>query len=548
MSQPLNIHLLDVQADIQRHNYGQVTSPFIYESSSKEFAKSGLFSEDIFGQIGSPQRLSQFGYIDLKTPVFHPIVYANLISLKAFYAEVLSRKAYAVFDSQAKDFVRAEEGDEGADTGFKFFLSHFHELQFERNESVSRNTKVEQIEQARRTYTSLMSKCLVIPAQLRDVDPNSSRLDPDSINKIYISLLNYTNALPDTPEISSIYDGIVFSIQKKVHELYQYILDMVSAKFGYFQRKYGSRNLALGTRNVISPAPLDAKSPDDPRQLKVDEIGVPLFEACKAAMPLFIYHSKTSFLNHVFNASSDQVTLINPKTCDLLYQPISEDEKNKFISSDGIEKLVNLFKDREFRFKPMTCKTEDNKYYYLFMVYDEGTRITVCRSVSSIRNQLAASHRIFDPKKLRPMTYAEFMYIVAFFATRGKHATVTRYPADNIGSTVPCIVHLLSTNPSRTVEIMVGDGGFSVPLPEYPILGKGFNDSVSLHADIIGGLGADFDGDTVSLSLLLSEEANTECQKHITSEGRWFTASGKPAAGFTYMEAMPIYNLTRNPA
>lgn len=546
MATPLNIHLLDVHSDIQQHNYGRVTSPFIYESSSKEFAKSGLFSEDIFGQVGSPQRLTTFGYIDLKATIFHPIVYANLVSLKAFYGDIMSRKAYAIFDEVEHDFVRAEEDDEGARTGFKFFLEYFPKIIFQKNASVSHNTKIEQIQKA--GDLAYITECLVLPAQLRDVNPDSSRLDPDSINKLYISLLNYTNALPDTKDISSIYDGIVFSIQKKVSEVYQYIFDMISDKFGFFQRKYGSRNLALGTRNVISPAPLDAKSPDDPRQLKVDEIGVPLFEACKAAIPLVIYHAKASFLNHIFSSSSDQVTLIDPKTFELVYQPITEDEKNKFISSDGIEKLVNLFKDREFRFKPLTCKTEDNKYYYLFLVYDEGERVTVARSASAIRNWLTSIHGVFQPNRLRAMTYAEFMYISAYFATRTRHATVTRYPADNVGSTVPCCVHLLSTNPSRTVKLQVGDSGSSIEMPEYPRLGKGFNDSVSLHANIIGGLGADFDGDTVSLSILLSDEANVECHNHINSVGRWFTASGKPSSSFTYMEAMPIYNLTRNPA
>lgn len=546
MNRPLNIQLLDVRSDIQNHNYGQVTSPFIYESSSKEFAKTGLFSEEIFGQIGSPQRLTNFGYIDLKAEVFHPVVYANLISLKAFYGEILSRRSYAVFDEESGDFVRADEEDEGADTGFKFFRRYFDKIRFERNDSVSRNTKIDQIKQA--GPLAFMSKCLVIPAQLRDVDPNSSRLDPDSINKLYISLLNYTNALPNIQDISAIYDGIVFSIQKKVHELYQYLFDMISAKFGFFQRKYGSRNLALGTRNVISPATLDAKSPDDPRQLKVDELGVPLFEGLKASMPLVVYHSKTAFLNHIFSTSSDQVTLIDPKTYDLVYKPITEDEKNKFISSDGLEKLVNLFNDREFRFKPMTCKTEDDKYYYLFLVYDEGTRVTVCRSLSMIRNQMADQHRLFYPKKLRPMTYIEFFYIVGYLAGKGRHATITRYPADNIGSDVPCNIHLISTLPSRTVSVMVGDSGLSMVLPEYPVFGKGFCDSIALHSNIINGLGADFDGDTTSLSMLLSEEANAECQNHIMSPGRWFTTSGKPASGFTYMEAMPIYNLTRNPA
>ena len=544
MSKPLNIALLNVDEFVRTHNCGKVTSTFIYESSSKEFAKNGLFSETIFSQLGTAERLIRFGYIDLKTTIFHPIVYANLISLRAFYSDILARKVYAIFDKTQGDFIRAEEDDEGANTGFKFFIDHYKEIKFVKNDSISHNDKIEQIANA--GPQAFLTKCLVMPAQIRDIDPNAARLEPDSINKLYVSLINYTNALPPG-QVSAIYDGIRFSIQKKVNEIYNYIFNMIDAKFGFFQRKYGSRNLALGTRNVISPATLDGVTPVAQNQLKCDELGVPLFQAAKAAIPLVIYHAKTSFLGDIFTAANDNVALIDPKTFDLVYMPITEDEKNKFISSDGIEKLVNLFRDREFRFKPMICKTENNKFYYLFLVYDEGDTITITRSISGLRNYLDGKGRRFDARLLRPITYAEFFYITTYLATKGKHCTITRYPAQEIGSTVPCKIHLLSTAPSRSVKLILGEEEISQELPEYPILGKGFNDSVAIHEDIMGGLGADFDGDTVSVSILLSEEANKECADHINSKGRWVSASGKGFASFSYMAPMVPYNLTRDP-
>ena len=545
MASPLNISLLDIDSFVRTHNCGKVTSTFIYESSSKEFAKDGLFSEAIFGQIGSTDRLIKFGYIDLRTTVFHPIVYSNLVSLKSFYSDLLARKVYAIFDKTQGDFVRANEEDEGANTGFKFFMDHYKEIKFVTNESISHNDKIQQVTNA--GNLAFISKCIVMPAQIRDIKADSGRLDPDSINKLYVSLINYTNALPPTGQVSAIYDGIRFSIQKKVNEIYDYIFNLIDAKAGFFQKKYGRRNMALGTRNVISPAPLDASSPTANNQLKCDELGIPLFQGAKASIPLVVYHAKTSFFNNIFSPSNDQVALVDPKTFDLVYKPITEDEKNKFISSDGIERIVNLFRDREFRFKPVICKTEDNKYYYLFLVYDDGDTIITTRSIASIKNQLAEKHKYFDPKKLRPMTYAEFLYITTYMATVGKHCTITRYPAQELGSTVPCRIHLLSTNPSRTVNLFIGDSDVPALLPEYPVLGKGFSDSVGLHEDIMGGLNADFDGDTVSVAILLSEEANVECAKYINSPSRWISTTGKGYAGFSYMGPLVPYNLTRDP-
>ena len=53
MALPVNISLMNVDAFIDQHQCKQVTSLFIRESSSDEFHHDGLFSEDIFGQIGS---------------------------------------------------------------------------------------------------------------------------------------------------------------------------------------------------------------------------------------------------------------------------------------------------------------------------------------------------------------------------------------------------------------------------------------------------------------------------------------------------------------
>lgn len=541
MSKPLNLNLLDTEEFIRMHGCKQVTSPFIYESSSRVFKSDGLFSEDIFGQLNTPQRLITFGYIELNTTVFHPVIYSTLISLKDLYGNILSRKAYAKFDPELKDFVQCGEEDEDADTGYAFFMSNWPKVVLKKNNSISQNEKVQLLSNAGKL--AYLSKCLVLPAQIRDINLDTNRLESDSINKLYISLLNYVNAIP-AGETSPIYDGIRFSIQKKVAEIYQYIFDMIEKKFGFFQRRYGSRALALGTRNVISPAPLTSKSPDDPTQIKVNEVGVPLFQCLKMAMPLIVYMTKRYFLNDIFGSMSDQVTLIDPDTYNLTYQPVDEDEKTKFTSSEGIEKIVNLFRDREFRFRPLSC-ISNNKRYYLYLVYDEGSRVTIIRSIQSIKHILDERKEFFNPKLLRPMTYAEFFYLSAYFATVNKHVELCRYPAEKLGNAIPCNVHLLSTIPSRNVTIYLETD--TIELPEYPIINQVFADSIQAHACMEPGLGADHDGDTGNLNLIFSKEANEEIDKYDKSIGRWIDTSGRGVAAFLYMEPMPVWNLTRDP-
>lgn len=496
MPLPLNIQIMDVANYIRDHNVLQVTSVFIKEQSTNNFHQEGLFSENIFGQIGTPERLIRFGHINLRTSLLHPLIYNNLIKLKALYGEILSGKTYAVFNEQTKDLDRAEQGENGAATGYKFFIDILPNIVFEKNNSVTRNDRILMIERYRKQL--IIQQCLVLPAGIRDMTEDAGRLETDSINKPYLSLLNYSFALPLAGPVSDIFDSVRFAMQKKIGEIYDYLFDMVEGKQGFFQRKFGTRSLALGTRNVISPAIMAAKSPNDPAYLKVDEIKIPLFQCAKMFQPLVIYHLKMTFFGDVFTQSADQVGLIDTKTLNIVYQPVDEDVKTAFISSEGIEKLITRYRDREMRYDPVLIYNENNKPFYLYLVYDTGDSISILRSVSHFAKSLEALGKSFDKTKIRPITYAELLYIATYAATIDKCATVTRYPVAYVSSDVPCRVHLITSNPARTVDFVDIEGvKVGYKFPEYPIIHNSFIDSTIIHPSLLNGLTADFDGNCV---------------------------------------------------
>lgn len=546
MSLPINIELMNVDRFIEQKQCKRVSTMFIKSPSSDEFHSEGLFSEDIFGQIGSTDRLVTFGYIKLNTTIFHPVIYGHLIRLKALYGEIISGKSYAIFDKSVGDFVSAGSEDAGAGTGFKFFIDHFPRIVFKKNASITQNDKVDVINKYRSSCT--IENCLVMPAGLRDMNIEDGKPASDSINKLYASLINYTQAMPYTGSDDDIFDGVRFAIQKKVNEIYTFIFDMIEGKFGFFQRRYGSRNLALGTRNVISPADMSGARPNDPKFMKCDEVKLPLFEAAKMYQPLVIYQLKQLFINDVFSLFADKVSLIDPKTYDLIYQPISEEEKNKFLTSEGLEKILSLFRDKEFRFNYVTVLNENEEPFYLYMIYDDGINIWMTRSVAELVNHFKEHHIPFDSGKLRPLTYVEMIYMAVCTATLGKCATVTRYPAMEFGSDVPCKAHIISTNPARTVELQALDGVDVVRFPEYPIMNASFIDSTVLHPSILKGLNADFDGDTVSVNGVLSKEANEEIYRHLDSVERFVHSNGSLFAKHTDLVALTVFNLSRDPS
>ena len=547
MSLPINIELMNIDKFIGDKQCKPVTTMFIKDPSSDEFHKSGLFSEEIFGQIGSTDRLVTFGYIRLNTHIFHPVIYGHLVRLKALYGEIIAGKSFAKFDYSLNDFITCGEDEQGSGTGYKFFIDNFQKIKFKKNNSITQNDKIDVINKYR--DSCIIENCLVMPAGLRDMNIEDGKPASDSINKLYASLLNYAQAMPYTGSDDDIFDGVRFAIQKKVNEIYTFIFDMIEGKYGFFQRKYGSRNLALGTRNVISPADMSGSNPADPKFMKCDEVKLPLFEAAKMYQPLVIYQLKQLFLNEVFHQFADSVSLIDPKTYDLTYQPLSEDEKNKFLTTEGLEKILSLFRDKEFRFNYITVKNEKEESFYLYMVYDEGTDIWYTRSVSELINHFREHHKPFDPKKLRPMTYVEMIYVAVATASIGKCATVTRYPAMEFGSDVPCKAHVISTNPARSVWLRSTDPGAAheVLFPEYPIINASFIDSTALHPSILKGLNADFDGDTVSVNGVLTKEANEEIYKHLNSVERFVHTNGSLFAKHTDLVALTVFNLSREP-
>ena len=487
---PIRLSIMNVQKFIRENKCQPVTSVFIRETTTNEFKSDGLFSEKIFGQINTPERLVRFGYINLRTKIIHPVIYKNIIKLKSLYEEIVSRQTYAVFNPSTGEFERASEEDDDADTGYQFFMDHLNDIRWEKNQSLKHNEMIDVIEKNKDNL--ILEQCLVLPAGLRDLREDEAKPAADSINKLYSSLINYTLALPTSGITSDIYDNVRYSIQKKVLEIYQYLFDMVEGKFGFFQRKYGSRNLALGTRNVVSTASMSASSPYDPQYLKMDEIKISLFQVCKMFTPLIVYNMKMLFLNEVFSITADQIAVIDPATNNLVYQPVDEDEKSRFLSSEGIEKIIDLFRDPEFRFTPVMVYNEQGQGYYLYMIYDDNEVVYITRSVSELVQHLKEKGGLFDQNKLRPITYAEMLYIAAYRATLNKNSFITRYPAIEIGSEVPNHVHLISTNPGRVVNLFQsGNWDTYLELPEYPIINNTFVDSLIPHPQLLKGLGMD---------------------------------------------------------
>ena len=494
---PLNIALFDIDKCIKDENLLEVTSEFIRESSTNKYHPDGLFSERIFGDVATTRRLTQGGYIKLNCKVFHPIIYQNLHALKRFYTEIMSGVSYAVWDGDLGDFVRADEMEEGADTGFTFFLKHFDHINFRKNTSIKRGDRVDVIEKFKKLR--LIDKMYVAPAGLRDIKEEGSRVEKDSVNALYASLLRNARSMTKGADTNPLFDSVHYTIQKRVNEIYDQISNLVRGKGGFFEGKYSHRAVARGTRNVITATDMEAESPDSPQYHKITETRVPLFQASKAAADHLVYWFKTLFYDQVINATSENIAVINPNNYKLEYVTLDVKTKDMLTTTEGIEKTIDRFRDPFNRFKPVQI-TIDKKPYYLFLCYDRGDKINIFRNLDEFKTQLDAANIPFDESKLKPLKFAEMLYIAAYAAYRGVHATTTRYPVTDEQSIFVSSTHLMTTAPARVVRFLQGptEDPTDMILPEFPVEGAKFVDALMLHPTRLKSLCADFDGNCVA--------------------------------------------------
>lgn len=531
---PFNIQVMDVDDFIRRKGLRQVQALNIKAPSSPTFHPEGLFSEEIFGQIGTPARLVTLGYVEINCGIIAPVMFKNLVKLSANYEEIMAGRMYATFDPVNKDFVPVTgdpEAVEDADTGFSFFLSHFGDLEFTLTPSYVREGRIEVLDKYR--DRGVYRRIPVLPAGLRDLEQDGGRLSQDDINKLYTALISLSFQIPPL-STSTLYDGVRYAIQKKVVEIYEYLENIQTGKKGFIQGGYGSRRIAGGTRNVITAADYAALTPDDPQAHRPDETKVGLFQTMKGMQPLVVHHFTTAFITPIFGTADTNVfPLVNMKTFDLEYTELDSQEILRFVGPDAVDTLINRMKNPEIRDRAILLTNTEGKRYALCLVYDQGDRISLFRSMSDLRAALGDEAAI-DLSKIRPITWWEAFYMATYNAAHDKFCFITRYPVIEDGSCYPTRVHITTTAPARVVKLHDLLSGQDVrQYPQYPILGNAYCDTVVPHSSRLAGLGADFDGDTVSVNFVWSETACREVKQYLGSLKSYVNSRRRFVSGAT---------------
>ena len=471
---PFNISLLILSPDNLK-GLKQVKTLDIFEASSKDFAKEGLFSIDIFGKVGDERRNRLFGYMALNVGVLHPVIYKQIVDLKELYGKIMAGSAYAVFNPQTKDFDAATLAN--GETGYAFFMKHFDELVFEERKSDEREFGIKLVNKYRKNC--VMTEFLVMPAGLRDftIQPNG-KPEEGEINTMYRQVLSIANVI-GTHTIKSDQthlDAMRYRLQLALVAIYDFIVSLLEGKSKLIQGWWTNRTVFNSTRNVITSNVSRPAIFDGPTAVSPNDTVVGLYQSLQAIFPLTV-NLVRSIASNVFAGPNAPANLINKKTLLQESVRVKPEYYDDWMTPEGLESVVGQFESELLRHD-----TIEISGYYFALIYNDGKRVKLFHGLQDLPEG-------FDKECVHPASFAELLYLAIFEKIREIPCLVTRYPILGFGGIYPSMIYLKSTTRSQCLELLnehwEPSGVFA---NEYPVAGIPFVESMCVangHLDLL---------------------------------------------------------------
>lgn len=529
---PFNVSILQL-TEKKLVGVRPVTKLDIFDGATHNFDDGGLFSVSIFGKVGDERRSQRFSFIDIKAPIFHPVIYRALAQLKRLYAAIMAGTEYAVWNPELRDFERSNAVV--GRTGFAFFLEYWRLIDFGDTKSMSRFQNVTLLKKF--MDVALTSKVIVMPAGMRDVEMDGGRVQMDEINTLYRKLLSIANTVPESAVKSSpeVINTARYNLQLTFNQLYEMLENMIQGKKKLLMGKWASRRIQDGTRNVITA--MDTSTPylGAPDSVGFNNTVIGLYQLLKAARPIAMFHIRNGFLAKVFFEVGRPVRLVNKKTLRMEEVTLKPQSYDRWMTNEGIEKVITSFSEEELRHKPLEIEG-----YYLGLIYKgpDGT-YKMFQDIGEVPIDRSR-------KDVTPITFCELLYLSTFPYINNLPLFVTRYPVTGVGSIYPSKAYVKTTIKSEVRrELDENWQPASNVAYQFPITGGAFINSLVPHSAKLGRLGADFDGDTASGNVTYSDESINEVNEFLTKKRAYVGTDGTFMSSIDVSTvALVMHNLT----
>jgi len=363
----MKLKLLNIENFIKTRDIKQVKNTKIYATGNRfKMDPGGLFSEEIFGRLGSRQRLTRFGYIDLKTTLIHPEAFQLISSINSDFSKIILDKGRYIISNDGNIIE-----DENGDTGLFFLIKNFKKINFKKIKSEKQDV-IKFIEENKDKI--LINKFLVMPAGMRDIQVSvksgKTMHQFSEITALYEKLIRQTNNIIDDSfaDISDLMGSIVSKMQRTLLEINNWLSDKLKGKYGIIRGGLLKKVLDFSARLVITPDP----------NLKFGFVGLPWQIYIRLIEPFSIHELlkkddiKTKiyeFLSVDKNRRQSEVELLRKFIGYAAKSPNSIPDNIKY---DVIEILKEIAKDKPIIYKRDPVENRDSYISAYVRVDDTG--------------------------------------------------------------------------------------------------------------------------------------------------------------------------------
>jgi len=492
----MKIELANIDTIIEKNKLPEVSNP-VYINADKTPTEDGIFSYTIYGRPGSKRRKLQFAYIDLGKPFMHPLAYKEFSRICSAASAILTgTKTFSV--SARGEIVEDPKGG----TGISWLYANWDKIKFDDRNNRSRSNRIELLKIYDKKHI-FCTKWITIPAFYYDINftKELSRISIDEIGDMYVGLISKCQSLKNEGGFFTTY-ALEAKIQEQLVLIMDYFIGKIAKKNGLVHSTMLGKNVDYTTRGVISAEHIADADTYDQATVLFEDVGVPLHQAAALALPFVSYEFK-AMLREV-NEDSFLVEESHGKYTQVSFESMSTDVAERFVA--------NFARTREFRTEPFFILKSDGK-------------------------PLDFSSLGYFGELKRPLNNTDVLFYLTKEAMKDKHIIVVRYPIEdyrNISCHRPVIL---------TTEATTEVGGIK-NYPDFSVTPIKWNETIQLHPAVLKAMGADFDGDTVTLKLVFTKEANAELEKYIYSAKNVTDLTGDVSRKFGAEPIQALYTMT----
>jgi hypothetical protein len=513
----------------------EITTNNIFQGTSSKPDPDGIGSYEIFGNPGTRERKMTFAYIDLGDDFVHPLAFDTLVFLKRSIKDIVYGQG-EFFIKEGKIFKSGSKTspDPKADigNGVPWLKRNLSKIIFEKPDMSSivrdrisfiKHLKPEEI---------FINKWLIIPPYYRDIDISKSNKKND-INILYQGLIAQTSLIKTGLGLfgSGSVTDTHRKIQDKLNEIYLYFMNFQTGTKTFIQQHVMGKSIDYASRMVISTPKIQAKNSHD-MEVDFSHSAVPLSMVLECFAPFIVYGLK-KFVNdkiagsaYIYQLEKGVFTRIELAS-----------HWSEVLLSENIKKMINIYTDsKERRLDPFLIETADGRKIPLGYI-NEDLNMTV-GSAKGIND---------GDTTIKPLTLCEIFYIVAINTVRDKSILITRYPIEDYHNIYPSLMNIIPF--SNTASVTIDQTVY----PRFPIISKSdiqnekissrFIDTMRLFPSYLSALGADMDGDQISVQGVFTR--NSGSKEYVYSKTNIVNIGGGTMRSTGQITAHTMYALTQ---